>query len=554
LAGEAFETLSENRWSRRDCTEYQEELDWAMRTYGRVCGEVDTASMPAKMRRMARARLDRVNSEYQRATRVVERLLQAHGGRPEERRPPAGGGYREEQKYRDDFCNGRSPDSRMECEDSIPMERRSTLPVNEILAYERQERSWENAAMRGRWGHPSAAGRGRGVGDLDMAGLNVGAPTRLQRGGRALQPAGASTPLGGDSGELLRMYSGSSARADYRRRLKLNTQDSDEDVPFRREMNYPDRGAGGFSGLQRAGAGESRGSPPVQQLDESEYPTASEADSERGRRRHRGYQDDRPSAGREDVGRSFNQENRRPAGCRGEDPDPPIGAGYQLGSGRPWADTAADGPPMPPQHSASAPLPPRGPSVGLPPRRGESMQQPRRDQGASQAAPPVLGLGLEAIQGMTNAMNAIANQVIRNSGRSVRNAGWPYFDCTFRDYPAFKRKFESFQMTYHRGTPTRELFQFHDPITIEPADCRKAAKTGRFKLNGKEHPFEMNVRQGVTVDLVGGLDNYGNCEVGVCDFKGVTLKNQMASAMYEIYVRQEWAGANDLTGTIKLSE
>ena len=87
------------------------------------------------------------------------------------------------------------------------------------------------------------------------------------------------------------------------------------------------------------------------------------------------------------------------------------------------------------------------------------MQQPGRDQGASQAAPPVLGLGLEAIQGMTNAMNAIANQVIRSSGRSGRNAGWPYFDGTFRDYPAFKRKFESFQMTYHRGTPTRELFQ-----------------------------------------------------------------------------------------------
>jgi hypothetical protein len=30
---EAFETLSENRWSRRDCMEYQEELDWAMRTF-----------------------------------------------------------------------------------------------------------------------------------------------------------------------------------------------------------------------------------------------------------------------------------------------------------------------------------------------------------------------------------------------------------------------------------------------------------------------------------------------------------------------------------------
>ncbi len=103
LAGEAFETLSENRWSRRDCTEYQEELDWVMRTFRRVCDEIDIAGMPAKMRRIARARQDRVNHEYQRATRVVERLLQAHGGRQEERRPPAGGGHREERKYRDDF-------------------------------------------------------------------------------------------------------------------------------------------------------------------------------------------------------------------------------------------------------------------------------------------------------------------------------------------------------------------------------------------------------------------------------------------------------------------
>ncbi|MFN9910241.1 MAG: hypothetical protein ACK56F_29705, partial [bacterium] len=35
----------------------------------------------------------------------------------------------------------------------------------------------------------------------------------------------------------------------------------------------------------------------------------------------------------------------------------------------------------------------------------------------------------------------------------------PYFDGTYRDYPAFKRKFESFRMTYHRGTLTQELFQ-----------------------------------------------------------------------------------------------
>ena len=58
LAGEAFETLSENRWSRRDCTKYQEELDWVMRTFRRVCDKIDIVSMPAKMRRIARARQD----------------------------------------------------------------------------------------------------------------------------------------------------------------------------------------------------------------------------------------------------------------------------------------------------------------------------------------------------------------------------------------------------------------------------------------------------------------------------------------------------------------
>ncbi len=52
--------------------------------------------------------------------------------------------------------------------------------------------------------------------------------------------------------------------------------------------------------------------------------------------------------------------------------------------------------------------------------------QPQAGNWAGQPAPPMVGLGLEAMQGMTNAMNAITNQVIRNSGRPVQNAGWPY--------------------------------------------------------------------------------------------------------------------------------
>jgi hypothetical protein len=116
-------------------------------------------SLPAKARKIARARQDRVNHEYQRATRVVERLLQVHGGCQEERRPPAGGGHRKERKYRDHFGPGRAPEQRLEYEDSVPIERWPTLPVTEILAAERQEGSWESAPVAG-WCCPTMADSG----------------------------------------------------------------------------------------------------------------------------------------------------------------------------------------------------------------------------------------------------------------------------------------------------------------------------------------------------------------------------------------------------------
>jgi hypothetical protein len=156
----------------------------------------------------------------------------------------------------------------MEYEDSVPMDMQPTLPVADVLGAERQERSWESVPGS-RWFQPAVIDRSRG--DLGMAGLHIGTPARLQRGRRILQPDGASTPLGGGPGELPRTYSGSSARVDYRRQLELNRQDSDEDVLFRQEMRYPERGTGGFSSLRRAGAGESRDSPPVQPLEALEY-------------------------------------------------------------------------------------------------------------------------------------------------------------------------------------------------------------------------------------------------------------------------------------------
>ncbi len=43
------------------------------------------------------------------------------------------------------------------------------------------------------------------------------------------------------------------------------------------------------------------------------------------------------------------------------------------------------------------------------------------------------------------------------------------------------------------------------------------------------------------VNLIGGLDNNSNCEVSLFEVKGMPLKGQVVTAMYEIYVCQEWA-------------
>jgi hypothetical protein len=105
--------------------------------------------------------------------------------------PPAGSGRQDEQKYRDEFNAEHMPEERVEYEDSVPMDRRPTLPVADVLGAERQEQSWESAPGS-RWFQPAVNDRSRGIGDLGMGGLNIGAPAHLQRGRRMLQPAGAA--------------------------------------------------------------------------------------------------------------------------------------------------------------------------------------------------------------------------------------------------------------------------------------------------------------------------------------------------------------------------
>jgi hypothetical protein len=97
-------------------------------------------------------------------------------------------------------------------------------------------------------------------------------------------------------------------------------------------------------------------------------------------------------------------------------------------------------------------------------------------------------------QGLTNAMNAIANQVIRDSGKSVKNGGWPYFDGTFKEYPSFKRKFRTYQANYHQATPQRELAQmFRENCLPDKIALRVRKAEGCSRLGGSWTRF-MTIR------------------------------------------------------------
>ncbi len=53
--------------------------------------------------------------------------------------------------------------------------------------------------------------------------------------------------------------------------------------------------------------------------------------------------------------------------------------------------------------------------------------------------------------------------------------------------------------------------KFHDQITNRARGLQESGQDRALQAQWEGAPFEMNVRQGVTVDLVGSLDNYGNC-------------------------------------------
>jgi hypothetical protein len=63
------------------------------------------------------------------------------------------------------------------------------------------------------------------------------------------------------------------------------------------------------------------------------------------------------------------------------------------------------------------------------------------------------------LQGVVNCLRSISNQMLRMSGRSGKNGGWPWFDGTYKDYPAFWRKWSSCEKHDHQLIPQVELVQ-----------------------------------------------------------------------------------------------
>jgi hypothetical protein len=86
------------------------------------------------------------------------------------------------------FLAGHEPAEELDYGESVPMDRRSTLWVSEILGAGRPEQSWDEVPGSGEVSQAQPE-RGREIGDLGKAGLHIrAAPTRHMARGRIVQP------------------------------------------------------------------------------------------------------------------------------------------------------------------------------------------------------------------------------------------------------------------------------------------------------------------------------------------------------------------------------
>ena len=78
LAGEVFEGLRTDRWSYQDCKEFLAELLAAEKVLRKVVAEFNSSELSTQMRRGINLRQKNVNTEVERARRIVSRLMVEH--------------------------------------------------------------------------------------------------------------------------------------------------------------------------------------------------------------------------------------------------------------------------------------------------------------------------------------------------------------------------------------------------------------------------------------------------------------------------------------------
>jgi hypothetical protein len=94
-------------------------------------------------------------------------------------------------------------------------------------------------------------------------------------------------------------------------------------------------------------------------------------------------------------------------------------------------------------------------SMKPPPSQGRSSRTSR----SFQANLPGDALPSPGLQVVVNCLTSISDQMLRMSGRSDKNGGWPWFNGTYKNYPVFWRKWRSDEKHHHWLTPQEELVQ-----------------------------------------------------------------------------------------------
>jgi hypothetical protein len=91
--------------------------------------------------------------------------------------------------------------------------------------------------------------------------------------------------------------------------------------------------------------------------------------------------------------------------------------------------------------------------VSSPSRDGSPSRRKLRIQRPKEAEPnPVL-------QGIVDCLTTISGQMLRLSSRSGKNGGWPWFDGTYREYPAFKRRWQDYEKNHLSLTTQQDRVQ-----------------------------------------------------------------------------------------------